>query len=180
MGPARGREPGSSNRTEVEAVWRPGKEQSRGINKPSTTQGCSQCCPLCAGSPPVRMFAWRSSPGRLRTASKELKWCTPWCSPYIPFWCCRRGEAMRWDDAQRADPHNSTPWLRCRAGGAHLGQPGQHAGPARRAAADRGEGVLEEQTAPCQRVQVGRPDGRVVVGTALEAAIVRCGERSAG
>lgn len=31
----------------MEAVWRPGKEQSRGINKPSTTQGCSQCCPLC-------------------------------------------------------------------------------------------------------------------------------------
>ena len=26
--------------------------------------------------------------GRLITLSKELKWWTSWCRPYMPFWCC--------------------------------------------------------------------------------------------
>lgn len=56
------------------------------------------------GSVPVRTFAWLSSWGRLRTPSKELKWCTSWCSPYIPFWCCRQGKTTELGDASPGAP----------------------------------------------------------------------------
>lgn len=39
---------------------------------------------------PVRTLAFCSNKGRLLTSSKELKWWTSWCSPYMPFWCCGR------------------------------------------------------------------------------------------
>ena len=33
------------------------------------------------------LIPWSDSiAGRLLTFSKELKWWTPWCKPYIPFW----------------------------------------------------------------------------------------------
>lgn len=46
------------------------------------------CCPapVATRSPsPVRTPAWPNSKGRLCTRSKELKWWTSWCRPYIPF-----------------------------------------------------------------------------------------------
>ena len=39
---------------------------------------------------PVRIPCCCNSSGRLLTASNELKWCTLWCRPYMPFWCCGR------------------------------------------------------------------------------------------
>lgn len=58
-------------------------------------------------------------------------------------------------------------------GSPHLGQAGEQAGSARRAAADGREGIAEDQAAAGQGVQVRGADGRVVVGAALEASVVR-------
>lgn len=55
----------------------------------------------------------------------------------------------------------------------HLGQAGEEAGPAGRAAADRGEGTAEGQAAAGQGIQVRGADGTVVVSTALKASVVR-------
>lgn len=55
----------------------------------------------------------------------------------------------------------------------HLGQAGEQAGTAGRAAADRGEGIAEGQAAAGQSVQVGRADDAVVVGADLEASVIR-------
>ena len=36
---------------------------------------------------PVCTPCLRNTFDRLCTLSKELKWCTDWCKPYMPFWC---------------------------------------------------------------------------------------------
>lgn len=56
--------------------------------------------------------------------------------------------------------------------GPHLGQAGEEAGAAGRAAADGGEGIAEDQAAAGQRVQVGGGDGAVVVGATLKASVI--------
>lgn len=53
-----------------------------------------------------------------------------------------------------------------------LGQSREEAGAAGRAAADRGEGIAEEQAAGGQGVQVRGGDGTVVVGTTLKASVI--------
>ena len=72
-----------------------------------TEQGVSLPVSLAQSSLPVRTRAWLSSRGRLCTLSKELKWCTSWCSPYIPFWCCKQGETTRLDDVCQPGPQTS-------------------------------------------------------------------------
>lgn len=54
----------------------------------------------------------------------------------------------------------------------HLGQSCEEAGAAGRAAADRGEGIAEEQAAGGQGVQVRGGDGTVVVGATLKASVI--------
>lgn len=55
----------------------------------------------------------------------------------------------------------------------YLGQASEEAGPAGGAAADRGEGVPEDEAAAGQGIQVRGGDGTVVVCTTLKASIVR-------
>lgn len=55
----------------------------------------------------------------------------------------------------------------------HLGQAGEEAGAAGGAAADRGEGIPEDEASAGQGIQVRGGDGTVVVRTALKASIIR-------
>lgn len=112
------------------------------------------------------MSAWPRSRGRLCTPSNELKWWTPWCRPYMPFWCWKKGKKTHliilpsWTAASH---------LCARV---HLRQAGEDGGAAGGAAAHRGEGVVEHQAALGQRAKVGGADHRVVIHLRLKAGII--------
>lgn len=55
----------------------------------------------------------------------------------------------------------------------HLGQAGEEAGAAGGAAADRGEGIAEDEAVAGQGIQVRGGDGAIVVGSTFKASIVR-------
>lgn len=99
--------------------------------------------------------------GKLKTLSNESKWFSPWCSPYIPFWCegipVRSAARLKWNLYRLKYLKYLfcdlfvVPW---------------------RAAAHRSVGVVEDETFLRQTVQVRGLANFVSVGSHFETPII--------
>lgn len=79
-----------------------------------------------------------------------------------------RGRGFPWALESPTHPPSLHP-----ASCSHLGQASEEAGAAGGAAADRGEGIAEDEAVAGQGIQVRGGDGTIVVGSTFKASIIR-------